>query len=75
MPFYQVLTVTDEPLLFRKVMSAVMERLLRDAQPQPDGSPSKLPNVNVKEVAQDIFAIASNEYVVVAGWFCVGAVV
>ncbi len=59
-PFYQVLAVTDEPLLFRKVVSAVLERVLRDAQPASDGAAPRLPNVNLREMAQDLFSIACN---------------
>ena len=60
-PFFMVLSVTDEPLFFKKVVSAVMTRILADAQPGADGSPARLPMLNLQDVAQDLFGIASSE--------------
>ncbi len=62
-PFYQVLAVTDEPLLFKKVVHGILNRILKDVQPGEDGAAARLPNVNLKEMAKDIFSIASNECV------------
>ncbi len=61
-PFFQVLAVTDEPLLFRKTVKVVLHRLFDEARPKSDGTAPRLPNINLKEFAQDVFAIASNEY-------------
>jgi hypothetical protein len=63
-PFFQILSATDEPLLFRKTVKCIIERILHEAKPRADasGAPA-LSGINLKYFAADVFAVASDTYV------------